>query len=327
MFARFPMPIIDETGYRPPPFLSNPHLGTIVPYLVRLPFTIQYDRERVLTPDGDFIDLDWSTVVSKKLIIFSHGLEGSSKSTYIVGMAKYFNKRGYDTVAWNFRSCSGTSNWTVPFYHPGQTGDLQLVVDTATQRGYQEIYLIGFSIGGALTLRYLGERGDRLHTGIKKAVVFSVPTDISASIRRLSEGNQALYGNMFLASYRKKMQIKAKGFPPNTYDLKAWDQVKTLSDFDDVFNAPWHNLPDREAFYRMVTSKPLIPSIRIPTLIINAMTDPFLTPSCFPFEEAYTNPHLFLEVPELGGHLGFMMISRKGICWSETRAEAFLKQD
>jgi predicted alpha/beta-fold hydrolase len=172
------MPIIDETGYKAPYFLSNAHLGTIVPNLLRWTFGVTYVRERLFTPDGDFLDIDWSVGRNSKLVILSHGLESSSRSTYILGMVKHFNLQGYDTMAWNFRSCSGEVNLTVPFYHPGQTDDFQLVIDAAVKRGYKEIYLAGFSLGGALTLRYLGELGEKVQAEIKRAVVFSVPTDL-----------------------------------------------------------------------------------------------------------------------------------------------------
>jgi predicted alpha/beta-fold hydrolase len=318
------MPIIDETGYKAPYFLSNAHLGTIVPNLLRMTFGVTYARERLFTPDGDFLDIDWSVGGNEKLVILSHGLESSSRATYIVGMVKHFNRHGYDTLAWNFRSCSGEVNLTVPFYHPGQTDDFQLVVDAALQRGYKEIYLAGFSLGGAITLRYLGELSEKVQPEIKRAVVFSVPTDLSASAHHLSEGNQAMYGRAFLFKYRRKMNIKAKKMP-DTYDLRAWDHIQTMMDFDEAFNVPWHNHQNREEFYEATTPKHLIPNIAIPTLIVNAMNDPFLPPACYPWDVAAEKAHIYLEVPELGGHVGFMTLSWKGITWSEGRAQAFFE--
>lgn len=320
------MPIIDETGYKAPYFLSNAHLGTIVPNLLRFTFGIRYERQRLFTADGDFVDIDWSVVGGSKLVILSHGLESSSRAPYIMGMVKHFNRLGYDTVAWNFRSCSGEVNLTVPFYHPGQTWDLQQVIDTATARGYKEIYMAGFSLGGAITLRYLGEKGDALQPEIKRAVVFSVPTDLSASAHHLSEGNQAMYGRAFLFKYRRKMILKAKKMPDN-YDLSAWDNIHTLIDFDEAFNVPWHGHADAEAFYEATTPKHLLTRITIPTLIVNAMNDPFLPPACYPWDAASAIPNLYLEVPELGGHVGFMTLSWKGISWSESRAQAFFEQE
>ncbi|MBK9451294.1 MAG: alpha/beta fold hydrolase [Bacteroidetes bacterium] len=318
------MPIIDETGYKSPYFLSNAHLGTIVPNLLRFTFGVNYQRERIFTADGDFLDIDWSVGGNKRLVILSHGLESSSRATYIVGMVKHFNRHGYDTLAWNFRSCSGEVNLTVPFYHPGQTDDYQLVVDAAIARGYQEIYLAGFSLGGAITLRYLGELGEKVRPEIKRAVVFSVPTDLSASAHHLSEGNQAMYGRAFLFKYRRKMNLKAKKMPEH-YDMTAWDHIQTMIDFDEAFNVPWHHHRNAEEFYAATTPKDLLTDIGIPTLIVNAMNDPFLPPACYPWDAASSRDNLFLEVPELGGHVGFMTLSWKGITWSEGRAQAFFE--
>jgi uncharacterized protein len=317
------MPIIDDTGYDPTYLFANRHVGTIIPNLLRFTFGVNYQRQRIFTTDGDFLDLDWSMVGGKRLVLLSHGLESSSQAPYIMGMVKHFNKCGYDALAWNFRCCSGELNWTIPFYQPGQTGDLQLVIDEAISKGYKDIYLIGFSLGGAMTLRYLGEMGDRMQPQVKKAVVFSVPTDLAASAKHLSEGNQAIYGRAFLMKYRRKMLLKEKR-NPGTYDLSAWEHIQNLIDFDEAFNAPWFNFENAAAFYKAISSKPLLPQIAIPTLIINAMNDPFLPPACFPFEEAGRSDLLFLEVPEMGGHVGFMTLSRKGIYWSESRAEAFI---
>ena len=319
------MPIIDETGYNPSLLLTNRHLSTIIPNLLRFTFGVNYQRQRVLTADGDFLDLDWSKVGSEKIIILSHGLESNSRSTYILGMVKHFNNLGYDALAWNFRSCSGEMNWTQGFYHPGQTDDLQLVIDAAMEQGnYKEVYLIGFSLGGALTLRYLGEKAHGLQKEIQKAVVFSVPTDLHASALHLSEGSQSIYARAFLLKYRRKMQQKEK-MMPGTYDLAAWDQIKTLMDFDEAFSAPWTGMENAEAFYNAFTAKPVIPHIQVPTLIVNAMNDPFLPPACFPCEEARNSEHLYLEVPEMGGHVGFMTVSRSGVYWSEARTQQFLE--
>lgn len=317
------MPIIEETGYSPSSLFANRHIGTIIPNLLRFTFGVNYKRQRIFTPDGDFLDLDWSTVDAKRLVILSHGLESDSHAPYILGMAKHFNKCGFDALAWNFRCCSGELNWTIPFYQPGQTSDMQLVIDEAFARGYEEIYLIGFSLGGAMTLRYLGELGANVDPRIKKAVVFSVPVDLAASAHHLSEGSQQIYSRAFLMKYRKKMQAKERR-NPGTYNLNHWNTINTLMDFDDAFNAPWYNYENSAAFYKGISPKPLIPNIVLPTLIVNAMNDPFLPLACFPFDEARESTNLYLEVPELGGHVGFMQFSRNGAYWSEERAVEFV---
>ena len=318
------MPVSRDTDYEAPLILGNRHLQTVVPNLLRWTFGVKYVRERLETVDGDFIDLDWSNVGSKRLMILSHGLENSSKAPYVMGMVKYFNKRKWDALAWNFRCCSGEMNRTIGFYHPGQTDDYQLLVDRAVELGYEEIALVGFSLGGAITLRYLGEKGSNLHERVKGAVVFSVPTDLEACAKHLSEGTAAWYGKAFLYSYKRKMIQKEK-LRPGDYDLKQWDHIATMMDFDKAFNTQWYGFNDVRDFYQGASSQPLLPKISAPTLIVNAENDPFLPEACYPMHYAGANKQLHLEVPEMGGHVGFITLSWKGIYWSESRAEAFLE--
>lgn len=318
------MPIHHDADYSEPIFLGNSHFQTVVPALLRFTFGVKYTRERLETHDGDFIDIDWSRMGHKRLIILSHGLENSSKAPYVTGMVKYFNKRGWDALAWNFRGCSGELNRTIGFYHPGQTDDYQLVLSRALEEGYQEIVLAGFSLGGAITLRYLGEKGQKIAPQVRAAVVFSVPTDLGACARHLSTGQQAWYGKGFLYFYKKKMVMKEK-LRPGTYDLKLWDKIRTMVEFDTAFNVPWYNFRDVDDFYTSISSQPLLPKVSVPTLIVNAENDPFLPPSCYPVRYAGANKHLHLEVPEMGGHVGFMTMNWKGIYWSEGRMEAFLE--
>lgn len=319
------MPLIEDTSYSAPYLVANSHVATLVPNFLRFTTGVKYTRERIHTEDGDFLDLDWSVVGSKKAVIFSHGLEGHSRKAYVLGMVKHFNKIGWDACAWNFRSCSGEPNWTVPFYHPGQTHDMDLVVRHVLEKGgYDSVALVGFSLGGAYILRYLGEHADNLPAELKRAVVFSVPTDLSACAKHLSNGTMTWYGRAFLNLYKKKMVVKEK-LNPGRYDLRLWDKVTTLKAFDEVFNTMWYGCNSVEDFYHMASPNVVIDRINIPTLVVNAANDPFLPPSCYPKEAAHENENVFLEIPESGGHVGFMTLKWRGIFWSETRTEAFLE--
>lgn len=150
------MPLITNTSYTGPSVLFNGHLQTIFPALFRKHLSLPFDRERITTPDGDFLDLDWLRQDSKKLVIICHGLEGDSRRPYMRGMAKHFFQNKYDVLTWNFRGCSGELNIRPFFYHSGATYDLETVVNHAAEK-YAQVYLIGFSLGGNLTLKYLGE--------------------------------------------------------------------------------------------------------------------------------------------------------------------------
>lgn len=327
------MPILEHSTYQPPAWwLSGGHLQTIIPALFRKVMSVAYQRERIATPDGDFLDLDWlyatTNTPSRKLAIISHGLESNSHRPNVVGMARAFSLCGYDALAWNFRGCSGEPNRLPRAYHSGATEDLHTVLEhAATNERYDEIYLIGFSLGANLTLKYLGEQAQAISPKVKKAVVLSVPCDLDASSRQISRFSNRLYEQRFLKSLREKIEQKAKLFP-NEISLEPYlkKQIKTLRDFDNCYTAPLHGFESAEEYYARCSSKQFIPLITIPTLILNAKNDVFLPPSCYPFDEAKASDAVFLETPESGGHLGFITEEHShGFYWSEMRALGFVE--
>jgi predicted alpha/beta-fold hydrolase len=318
------MPLISSSYPGSPFYLFNGHLQTIIPALFRRVNHISYRRERIFTPDGDFLDLDWSTAQGKALAIISHGLEGSSDRPYIKGMVRAMNKAGIDALAWNYRSCSGESNKMLRSYHMGATDDLHQVIDQVLQHHkYQTIYLIGFSAGGNITLKYLGEAPDTLPAQVKKAAVFSVPCDLKSCSDTLSQPGNRIYLRRFLKSLRGKLLLKAKDFPDHL-DLAGYEQLRSFPDFDDRYTAPLHGFKDAEDYYARCSSRQFLPHIRIPTLLVNAQNDPFLSEACFPVTEAAGNSHLYLEIPLAGGHVGFTLNFLSNEYYSEKRAVEFL---
>lgn len=312
--------------YVAPPLLRNGHLLSIYPSLWRRVTTQHFQRERITTADGDFLDLDWSRCGARRLVVISHGLEGHSRRPYVAGMAKAANSFGWDALAWNYRSCSGEMNRCLRFYHSGETGDLQTVIAHATAQGdYDEVALVGFSMGGNLTLVYLGEQGRRVEGLISKAVVFSVPCDLAASARQLTRPANYLYLTRFMRSLRAKMQAKHLQYPDHI-DIAGLEKVRTFKQFDDRFTAPIHGFQNAEDYWERCSSKFFIGDIRIPTLIVNAANDPFLAPECFPQGEVKSNPRVKLEVPISGGHVGFVSFNRNDLYWSELRAFRFLNE-
>jgi uncharacterized protein len=318
------MPVIPSSYQRSPFYLFNGHLQTIIPGLLRRVPDIAYRRERIFTADGDFLDLDWSTARGQALAIISHGLEGSSDRPYIKGMVRAMNRAGIDALAWNYRSCSGESNHTLRSYHMGATDDLHQVVDHVRQQNkYETIYLIGFSAGGNITLKYLGEAPATLPAEIKRAAVFSVPCDLKSCSDTLSRPENRIYLRRFLKSLRVKLTLKARDFPEHL-DLSGYEQLRSFPDFDDRYTAPLHGFKDAQDYYARCSSKQFLPHIRIPTLLVNAQNDPFLSEACFPVTEAAANPHLYLEVPSTGGHVGFTQSFWANEYYSEKRAVEFL---
>ena len=319
------MPVLPHSTYVPPGFIRNEHLMTVIPNVVRFFPGIEYQRSRINTEDGDFVDVDFLDNGGHRAILLSHGLEGNSRSTSVLGMANHFKRLGWDIWAWNMRSCSGSPNKTRGFYHPMQTRDYAQVVDfVRQQKSYSEIGLVGFSFGGAFTLNYIAEEAEQLPKEVKRAVVFSTPCDLGATSRHLSENtNNSWYGKLFLRKYKAKIAAKAK-LHPDWYDLGLWDKIKTVADFDLQFNCNWYGFERPQDFYTYVSPVTRLHQIRIPTLIVNAADDPVLPTDCYPTKEVSRLQKVFLEVPESGGHVGFVRSSQWGGCWSETRAERFL---
>ncbi|MFB6229642.1 MAG: YheT family hydrolase [Salinibacter sp.] len=325
------MPIV-SSSYSPPPFLSGGHTQTLYASLVRQ-VDFAYDhRERIETPDDDFLDLDWATASSpvpagrdgaRRVAVLTHGLEGSARRGYTRGMARAFVRRGWDVCALNLRGCSGETNRQVATYHSGKTDDLALVVDHVLGRDYDSVALVGFSLGGNLTLKYLGERGSQVDDRIQAAVALSAPVDLDASAHQIDRWTNWHYTQYFLHSLRQKMRVKAEQHP-NRVSTDRLRRIRSLRGFDDAYTAPLHGFRDADDYYRQASSKPVLSDVAVPALLLNAANDPFLADPCYPHSIAQAHAHLVLEVPESGGHVGFVSFNDAGEYWSERRAFSFL---
>ena len=322
------MPLVADSRYQPPFYLFNGHLQTIVPSLLRTVPDVRYQRERVETEDGDFLDLDWSRLPESRptdaLGIVSHGLEGDAGRPYVRGMVRALNQAGMDALAWNYRSCSGEMNRLLRSYHLGDTDDLDFVVRYALGKArYRRVYLTGFSAGGNVTLKYLGENPARVPQEVKHAAVFSVPTDLKSSSVHIARLENRIYLNRFMKTLREKMRQKA-ALLPGQVDLTDLDALVDFPQFDDRFTAPMHGFKSAEEYYEHASSGRYLSGIRVPTLLVNAQNDPFLPPSCFPRDVAAQSPYVFLETPTDGGHVGFGEGTPDGEYYSERRAVEFL---
>ena len=307
--------------FHPPFFLRNGHIQTILPALLPRRLSIDFERERLELRDGDFLDLDWARMGADKLAILSHGLEGCSDDGYNRGMVTALGAAGWDALAWNFRGCGKEMNRLPRSYHSGETGDLGAVICCAAAR-YSRIALIGFSLGGNLTLKYLGESIP--HPAVIGGVAISVPIDLAASARALDQrwGNR-IYLRRFMRSLIAKVEAKALRFP-DRLDVRRCRTIRTFQEFDDCFTAPIHGFRDAADYWSQSSARQYLDRITVPTLLLNAQDDPFLTPECFPFPEAEQSYCLFFEAAEWGGHLGFVDLKRGSEPWFEQRAIEFL---
>jgi len=304
--------------YSPPWFLFNEHLETIYPSLFRSVKLIDYQRERLTTPDNDFLDLFWLKQKSNQLVIISHGLEGNAHRAYIKGMAKTFYDHAFDVLAWNYRGCGDEMNKTLRFYHSGATTDLDHVVKHGIDQGYEKIFLIGFSLGGNLTLKYIGERN--VSPRIKGVVALSVPLDLYTSSQQISRPSNWIYSRRFLQRLENKMKSKAKLI--SGLDVTRLEKITTLEQFDDYYTGPLHGYKNALDYYQRCSALGFLAAISVPTLIVNAKNDPFLSKECFPSK--IDNPLVQFETPSRGGHVGFSQFNENGLYWSEQRALDFI---
>ncbi len=326
------MPVIETSSYDCKGFSRSSHWGlnrrghwqTIYPTLFRKLPKPDYQRETILTADQDFLDLDWCKNGSRRLVILTHGLEGHSNAIYMRGMVRALTLNGWDTLSWNMRGCSGRPNATIKAYHSGATEDLLAVFTHALfKKDYEEISLIGFSLGGNLTLKFLGEHHESMSSLITKAVVISVPCDLQSSARKLAILKNRIYQRRFLKTLKAKALAKATQFP-GKLDPKKLKRLKNIEAFDEAYTAPIHGFKSAADYYESCSSSKYLSEISVPTLLVNALDDPFLTPACFPYEAAQKNPCLFLETPKHGGHVGFFRGAKSNLFWSEQRTMEFL---
>lgn len=316
------MPIVQST-YKAPYFFRKGFVSTVYSGLFRNVNGLQQERERIELSDGDFLDLDWSFAKAKtnKLIIVLHGLEGNAQRPYMTGTAKLFTENNIDAVCVNFRGCSGEPNRKYYSYHSGATQDLHEVVQHIIEsKHYSEIYIKGFSLGGNVTLKYLGER-DNVPSQIKAGIAVSVPCFLKGSALELHTFKNILFHDRFKRYLVERLKLKQKQYPDK---LKVEDinSIKTLNDFDNVYTSKAHGFINAQDYYEKSSSLQFLHNIKTPTLIINALNDSFLSPECYPVKEAKNNSNLHLEMPNYGGHVGFVKLNK--FYYNETRALDFI---
>ncbi|MDW3195535.1 MAG: alpha/beta fold hydrolase [Cytophagales bacterium] len=314
------MPVIKKSSYKAPFPFQNGHLCTMFPAIFRKPKLIKdYRRERIETSDNDFLDLDWMDHKKERAVILSHGLEGHTDRQYMIGMANHFYEAGYDVLAWSYRGCSGEMNRKLQMYHSGATYDLEEVVKHVEAQGIKEIYLVGFSLGGNLTLKYLGEYH---RASIKAAVTFSVPLDLYTGSLKIRKRQNWIYSKRFLKSLKKKVIMKTEQFP-DQISLEPFKKIKNLMDFDDAYTAPIHGFENAVDYYEKSSSRNFLQHIQVNTLVINALNDPFLSDECLDHSLFEPLNLVHFETPTHGGHVGFVTRNNEGKYWSEQRALDF----
>ncbi|MDP2478934.1 MAG: alpha/beta fold hydrolase [Candidatus Palauibacterales bacterium] len=313
--------------FRPAPWLPGPHAQTLAGRLLRRPGATPYRRERLQTPDGDFLDLDRLRDAPAAFdVLVLHGLEGSSASGYVREAVVRLRERGLHAAGLNFRSCSGEPNRARRFYHAGETGDLSFVLERIVERRRgRPVGLVGFSLGANVLLRYLEERGAAARELVRAAVAISVPFDLSGAADRMERVPGRLYGATFLRSLRRSVEAKARRRDLEL-PLAAVRAARTLRQFDRALTAPLHGFESVEAYYARSSSGRALDRVRVPTLVIQALDDPFLPAGAVPAPALFDNPWIHPVLHERGGHVGFVegRTPWSARFWAELEAARFL---
>ena len=323
-----------NTTFRPAWWLNNAHLQTLYPALVRKISSPKLRRERLITPDNDFIDIDWCGEGKQPLIGLLHGLTGSSQSVYIKGLQHTLLQQGFRSVALNFRGCSGELNYSARCYHSGETEDIHFLYQTLRQREPDTPFaMVGFSLGGNVLLKWLGEQGSQL--SLFAAIAVSVPLVLSNCATKLDNGFSRIYRKNLLSELKSFVKAKQRyleklgklqeaGKIEQLGDLTA---IKSFWQYDDKVVAKLHGFKNVHDYYQRSSSRQFLKSIAISTLLIQAIDDPFMTEEVLPgLDELSSSIHL--EITRGGGHVGFISGQNpfKPAYWLEQRIPEFLKQ-
>lgn len=286
--------------------MKSGHINTLYRHFFSNRCVQPYQREALVLQEGCSLFLDWFHAcpqASKPLLLFTHGLESSSFSPDIQQTLAMAKQLGFDVLAYNCRNCAvGESLQADAFYHSGLSSDLAQVVNFAIAKGYQQIILLGLSMGGNITLKYLGEQAEQLPKAIKAALVFSAPLDLSASAKQLLRFPACLYAKHFLRLLKAKVSQLKHPLESQGVAVHKVLGSKTLQQFDEHLVAKIHGFKNAEDYYQKSSSLGLLAAIAVPTVIINAQNDPMLSASCYP---SVDNAYVHTYYPKHGGHLGF----------------------
>lgn len=290
-----------ESRFSPPFWLRNPHVQTLWPKFFRKLPTLPLQRERVELADGDFIDLSWSLAGTGPPVLVLHGLEGTLRSHYVLPMMTALDQAGFQAVFMHLRGCSGEANRLPRTYHSGASEDLASVLAHLRASGRPVAAAVGFSLGGNLLLKYLGETGTS--SLLRAAVAISVPFVLGDAARRLEQGVSRIYQQYLLNRLRQSYLLKSKTIPSPLRVPLA--QIRTLREYDHLVTAPLNGFAGADDYYRRCSSRGYLSGITTPTLILHAKDDPFMYPHDIPTPDE-VGPGVRLATPAHGGHVGFI---------------------
>lgn len=312
------------SDFQPAPYLRNPHLQTVFAATVRPSPRLVTRVERIELPDGDFLDLDWLPGGRGPIVIVLHGLTGSIQSRYARGLLAQIQCQGWRGLLLNFRGARGEPNRLPRGYHSGETGDFDYVVQLLRRRHPQAfLCAAGYSLGGNVLLKWLGEQGGK--SSLSAAVAVSVPFDLALCAQAINQGLSRHYQAHLLKSMRAMARLKFSRLEP-PFPLPDLDTLTDFYNFDDAFTAPLHGFEGVDDYYTRSSSRQYLAAIKTPTLIIHAEDDPFMSPAVVPAPQELSAA-IRLELSKHGGHVGFVAADAWGrpSYWLEQRIPEYLQ--
>ena len=313
--------MINSSAFKPACYLRNRHLQTILPNILRPPLPL-VDRERVELEDGDFVDLLWTPTRSQKALLILHGLEGSIHSPYARRILNYCNQHQIPAVFMLFRGCSGEPNRLLRSYHSGETNDLRQIIEHLKTRGVTDLALLGYSLGGNVTLKYMGE--SVTEPAIRCAIAVSVPFRLDLCATTMNSGFARIYQKSLLDRLIVKMQQKQHLIRKSALNFPSPTNMRSFREFDHHFTAPINGFNSAEHYYECASSRQFLSSIDKPTLILHSRDDPFMTSDIIPHASELSDS-IALELSDHGGHVGFVgSDGLKPAVWLQRRIHRFL---
>ena len=313
--------MIKTTAFKPAWYLKNRHLQTILPNVIHPRFP-KVEKERLELDDGDFIDLLWSETRAPQTLLILHGLEGSVHSPYAKRILNYCNLHRIAAVLMHFRGCSGESNRLLRSYHSGETGDPQRVIEHLKSKGITDIAMLGYSLGGNVTLKYMGEADT--DASVRCAIAVSAPFRLDFCATAMDQGFARVYQKNLLDRLVVKIRQKQHLFEQDPRQFPDPAKMTNFWQFDEHFTAPLHGFDSAEHYYGSASSRQFLSTIKKPTLILHAYDDPFMSSDVLPERDELSDA-VTLELSDQGGHVGF--VSDRGLLpdmWLQSRIHRFL---
>ena len=331
-FSRRLVRSLTRNRFEPHPLFKNGHAQTILafawPRYLTIPISdLSEERLFELEPNVRLLaHCHWqSDPTSHPTVLLVHGLEGSSKSKYMLGTAEKAFSCGFNVVRLNLRNCGGTEHLTPTLYHSGMTGDLRAILKELIEvDGLRTIFLVGFSMGGNMVLKLVGEDGKALPSQVSGVCAVSAAVDLSSCAEAVKFRANWIYEQYFLRSLCRRLRLKHDLYP-ELYDTSDLHLVHTIRDFDERYTAHDGGFKDADDYYRRASALPVIQHINRPTLIIHAQDDPFVPFEPLKDSSVASNPYVLLLTPKHGGHVGFIAdrVKEQDRFWAENRIVEF----